>query len=498
MGLPTTHPRSLSKVLLIVVPVLLLTGAGGLVLDHFWPYTESSVRDRLASAASATVRFGSFHEKYFPPGCVAEDVIFQRNSSGPALISIRRLTIRSGLTAIFRGAAGVIRAYGMHVTLAHSDFGETKSSEQRTTIGEFIADGAILEVRHGDGEQPLRFVFHKFRLQDLGGPDATSFAAEFDNPFPAGVVQTSGKFGPWNSSDPAATVVSGKYSLKDADMNVFHSVAGKISSVGDFKGTFKKIDVEGSTTAPKFEITSTRHEQALQSQFSVEVSAINGETTLSRVKAAYGRDEIEAHGNIERGPSGKREAVLELTCRRGRIEDTFYPFIESPKSPITGNVAFEMHVVIPSGNEDFMKKLQLRSDFRIEDVRFTNSQTEQRLQKISERPGQKQPDQDAPATMSGRVSVTSGVAHFPELGVRDQDASAQFRGNYGLMDERVNMHGSLTTKASLAKTTSGIRAVFAKALEPLFKTKHNEKSVPVRISGTYHHPSFGLDMNSRM
>jgi hypothetical protein len=55
------------------------------------------------------------------------------------------------------------------------------------------------------------------------------------------------------------------------------------------------------------------------------------------------------------------------------------------------------------------------------------------------------------------------------------------------------MHGTLTTRASLAKTTSGIKAVFAKVLEPLFKKSGNKKVVPVKISGTYHNPSFGLD-----
>jgi hypothetical protein len=63
-----------------------------------------------------------------------------------------------------------------------------------------------------------------------------------------------------------------------------------------------------------------------------------------------------------------------------------------------------------------------------------------------------------------------------------------------LNDERVAMHGNLKTAASLAKTTSGISAVFAKVLEPFFKKKPHETVVPVKIGGTYSHPSFGLDI----
>jgi len=63
-----------------------------------------------------------------------------------------------------------------------------------------------------------------------------------------------------------------------------------------------------------------------------------------------------------------------------------------------------------------------------------------------------------------------------------------------LTDERVDMYGNLKTAASLAKTTHGISAVFAKVLEPFFKKKPHETVVPVKIGGTYSHPNFGLNM----
>jgi hypothetical protein len=478
--------------------VVCALAAGAVLVHHFWPFTEASARSRLAASVSANVSFGSFHEKYFPPGCVIENVIFQRNNSGPALGSIRRLTISSNPLALLGGRISTLRAEGMHVMLARSDFSGNKSSGKQTTVGELVADDAILEVRRKEGSPPLRFVFRKFQMENLGGAGATKFAAVFDNPMPAGRVQTSGQFGPWNSSDPAATVVSGKYSLANADLSVFNAIGGALSSDGDFKGTFKQMEIEGSTTTPEFEVTYTHHKLPLQTHFSAAVDATNGETILRRVKASFGRDEIDAQGRIGRDPHGKRAAIIDLTCNRGRIEDTFYPFIHSLKSPLTGNVAFQMHIVIPSGQEHFLKKLELKSDFRITDARFTNPQTESRLEKVSERPDQKQPEEGALATLKGQVTVLHGIAHFAELTAQDGDASAWFRGNYDLTDERVNMHGKLKTEASLTKTTSGIKAVFAKALEPLFKKGPHAKVIPVKISGTFHHPSFGLDMNSDM
>jgi len=489
---PTRSRRPIKRIAALAVLVLLCVAAAGeVLLHHFWPFTESSVRARLGETTAATVRFGSFHEKYFPPGCIMENVVFQRSNSGPSLISIRRLTISSNLVGLLRHHISLLHAEGMHVTLGRSDFSADISSTQQTVVDTLVADDAVLDVHRK--AQPMTFVFHKFHLQNLGGIGATKFAAVFDNPMPAGLIQTSGQFGPWNSSDPVGTAVSGTYTLSNADLGVFDSIGGVLSSDGNFKGTFKQMEVEGSTTTPEFEVAYTHHKLPLQTRFKAAVNATNGETILHGVKANFGRDQIEAHGRIGRQADGKHAAVIELNCDRGRIEDTFYPFIRSSKSPLIGNVAFQMHVVIPSGHERFLKKIEIQSDFRILDARFSNPQTQSRVSKISERHDQKQPDDSTLGDLSGNVRLINGIARFSKLSARDGNATAWLHGNYDLTNEHVDLHGQLTTEASLGKTTSGIKSVFAKALEPLFKKGSHQKVVPVKISGTYHNPSFGLD-----
>lgn len=420
-----------------------------------------------------------------------ENVVLQRDSSKKSLTTIRRLTISSNMIGLLHHHISLLRAEGMQVSLGRADFSLGTSSTTQTVIDSFIADDAILEVRRKSG--PLRFVFHKFQLQNLGGSGAIKFAAEFNNPMPAGLIQTSGQFGPWNSAEPAATSVSGSYKLSNANLGVFESIGGILSSDGSFEGTFKKMEVEGSTTTPQFEVAYTQHKLPLKTQFKAEVDATNGQTTLNSVKADFGRDHIDARGVIGRQADGKRAAVIQLNCDRGRIEDTFYPFVKSAKMPLVGNVAFQMHVVVPSGDERFLKKIQVSSDFRIQDARFTNPQTQSRLSKISEKHDQKQPDENTLADLAGNVRLLNGIAQFSKLSARDGSATAWFRGNYDLTNEHVNLHGQLTTEASLTNTTSGIKSIFAKALEPLFKKGHHEKVVPVKISGTYHNPSFGLD-----
>lgn len=156
-----------------------------------------------------------------------------------------------------------------------------------------------------------------------------------------------------------------------------------------------------------------------------------------------------------------------------------------------------MHVTIPPGTEKFEKKIGLSSTFDIENARFTHEQTQRNLSKLAQAPRQRQPDTSAPASIRGRVSVEDGVARFSELRIEDQYAWANLHGEFGLLDQRVNLHGQLKTATSLAKTTHGIKAIFAKAIEPFFKKKPHETVVPVSIGGTYSRPQFGLGLTGR-
>jgi AsmA-like C-terminal region len=479
---------TLSVVLVLVI----------VLFQCFWPFTESAMRSRLTRITSAEVHFESFHKKYFPPGCVMEGVVFQRANSNSPFVTIQRLTIESNIFGLFRHQVSVLRSGGVHVTLAHSDIAAVQSSREQltregVTIDQVMADNAVLDISQGRNLQPLRFVFRELHLRNIGDSGATKFSAIFENPLPAGVIQTSGEFGPWNQGDVPSTPLSGKYSLADANLGVLPGIGGTITSSGDFTGTLEQIEVHGSTTSPNFEVVSTQHRLPLESRFRATVNATTGEIVLREVQAKFGHDEIQAHGSIARGSDGRRTADLELACDQGRIEDTLYPIVSSSKSPISGDIQFRMHVVVPSVGDEFLERLQLSGDFRMWNAEFTNPQTELRLSKVAERPHQKAPLK-AEARIQGKVDLNNGMAQLSNVSMRDDGASAMLFGSFNVLNERVNMHGKLKTEASLTKTTSGIKAAFAKAIEPFFKKRRHQAVVPVKISGTYHHPNFGLDL----
>jgi AsmA-like protein len=478
---------------IVVLAIAAALVAGIVALHHYWPFTESAVRAELSSSASADVHFGKFRRHYFPPGCVAENVVFTRKQSNTPLLTIEKLEITSNLGGLIRHHVSTIRAEQALVNWREWRNPGNDPSSTRTVVDHLIATNTVVEVAQSQPKQPLRFIFHRLKIDNLRGPGNSNFEADVDNPLPHGNLHLSGHFG--NSGRaPKQAPVGGTYKLEKADLSVFKSVGGLLSSTGKFQGTLNRLIVDGETTTPEFEVAKTHHAQPLTTRFSAIVDAIHGDVTLPHVTAQFGRDDLDVRGAIARGNDGKRAAVLEINCLRGRIEDTFYPFMHKPQSAILGDVTFTMDVRIPGGNEPFLKKLSLQSDFRIQNAHFVKPETQVQLSKVAEAPDQRQPNTAMPVQIQGAVKVQHGIAHFARLSLQDHHASASFRGNYELTDEHVDLHGRLKTEASLTKATKGIGSFFAKILEPFFKKKPHENVVPVKISGTYNNPKFGLDL----
>ena len=101
------------------------------------------------------------------------------------------------------------------------------------------------------------------------------------------------------------------------------------------------------------------------------------------------------------------------------------------------------------------------------------------------------------SNLKGHVLLNNGVATFSDLSFGIPGALAQMRGTYNLISEKIDLHGTLKTEAEVSKTTHGIKSLMLKVLDPFFKNKPSGYLAPVKISGTYDHPQFGLDLGSQ-
>jgi AsmA-like C-terminal region len=299
------------------------------------------------------------------------------------------------------------------------------------------------------------------------------------------------------------TAVAGDYRFEHADLSVFGGISGMLYSSGKYAGTLEHIDVQGVTDVPRFAVTRSSHQVPLQTQFHAVVNAENGDVILQDVRANFRQTSIWTEGSVagEAGQAGKTTS-LTMASKDGRIQDLLLLFTKSPQAPMSGIVSFNARISFPPGEESFLKKVELQGDFGINEGSFTKSDTQQGVNSLSQgAQGNKNPKAEDDATspnalsdLKGHVRLRHGIATLSDLSFGVPGALAQMRGTYNLMDEKIDLHGSLKTQAEVSKTTHGVKSLMLKVLDPLFKNKPDGYLAPVKITGTYDHPIFGLDL----
>jgi hypothetical protein len=481
-----------------------------------WPFSRNAVVKELEDESFSKVAVGAFHGTYFPrPGCVLEHVVFQHNPKAGTqpLMTIERIRIEGSFAGLFRQHVNRIVAEGMHILIPPKGSGESFETPPRATaaIDELVADGAILEVDRARPDQPpLKFVFSAFTLNHVGSDGPASFKARLSNPEPPGEISTTGEFGPWNADHVGKTAVSGEYLFQHADLGVFHGISGLLTSSGKFSGELDQIAVDGATDVPLFAVTLGSHQVRLRSQFHAVVNGENGDTLLKQVTATFGKTTVWGEGSVvgQSGQTGKT-ASLELAAKDGRIQDILLFFTESPRAPMSGIVSFKAKVSVPPGPRPFLEKLEMQGDFGVAGGSFTKSETQEGVNSLSkgaqgkgkEDQSKSENDEGDPETvlsdLKGHAVVKDGTARLSNLSFRVPGALAEMQGTYSLITEKIDLRGTLKTDAEVSKTTHGIKSLMLKVLDPFFKNKRGGYVAPVKITGTYQHPLFGLDFADR-
>jgi hypothetical protein len=96
--------------------------------------------------------------------------------------------------------------------------------------------------------------------------------------------------------------------------------------------------------------------------------------------------------------------------------------------------------------------------------------------------------------LKGQVVLEGGIAKFSNLSFGVPGAKARMYGTYNLLNHKIDLHGRMRVDTQISKTTTGVKALLLKVMDPFFKKKKKGEVVPVHISGTYEHPQFGLDL----
>jgi len=477
---------------------------------------EQRVIAALIDRFDSQVTVGSAHISVYPaPTTSGRDLTFryQARTDVPPLITIPSFSASARVSGLLGQRLHLARVQleGLQIYIPPDRLKSEERAIDRPRLRGKIPDIFIDEIDSREarveiaskkpGRLPRIYEIHDLVLKDFGGAGPARFEAGVTNPIPRGRVETTGTFGPWQADEPRLTQVSGHYVFKDANLNDIKGIDGILSSIGTYRGTLERIEVEGQTETPKFSIDISGQSVPLTTKFKAIVDGTNGDTWLERVDALLGQSTIIASGAVVRTEEVKgRRVSMDVQLRQARLEDLMRLAGKADKPPITGRVDATTAFLLPEGKDDVIDRLRLNGRFNIAQARFSNVDLQKRLTALSLKARGKEEDDPANegasivSKMQGKFELRNAVLEFSELTFSVPGAMVQIAGTYTLHDEQLDFAGDLMVDSSLADMTSGFKALLARLAQPLFRRKGGGSQLPIKITGPRSKPEFGLDV----
>ena len=208
----------------IVVAVVLLA--------IHWPFTEKAITRALEAASGRPVQIRTFSKTYFPPGCIAEGIRFLRHKhpADPPIITVEKLVVQGSIAGMLTSPKrlSAVRVVGMRMVIPPRTPDEAPAmvplnsgrGGEALAISKITADDVMLEFLPEDrGKTSYLLKIDRLGITDVGSGTRMSYRATLTNTEPPGVIQSEGKFGPWNPNDVGATPVSGSFTY---DLSLIH------------------------------------------------------------------------------------------------------------------------------------------------------------------------------------------------------------------------------------------------------------------------------------
>ena len=493
--------------------VLVLLVAIAVAINRFEPVARQYAISALREQYHSDVQLGDLQLSLFPTvKATGENLVFrlQGRQGVPPLITIRRFTIEARLIGFFRAPKHIrlLKLEGLEIHVPpHGQGEQEKTSTAKSSSGptriplifeQIVANGTKLQTLPADpSKDPLDFDIRELTLYHVGLGQPMTYHARLMNPKPPGNIHADGHFGPWQREDPSQTQVSGTYTFRDADLGVFHGITGTLVSNGTYQGRLERIEVQGTADVPNFALTSAMQPIPLHTTFNATVDGTDGDTILHPVRAELDDSAFEVSGAIERHALEKHKTIsLEAKGSGDQIQD-FLRLAVKGKPPMTGGISFQSRVVIPPGESDVLTRLGLNGSFDMNDVRFTSQDVAQKLANLSNHAlgKPKAPDTEPiSARLGGKFRLNRGTMTLPRLSFTIPGAKITLRGTYQLASGAIEMRGEAKLQATVSQMTTGVKRIFLKPIDPLFRRDGAGAVLPIKIGGTRGDPSFNLDI----
>jgi hypothetical protein len=502
----------------IAIAVALVVFVG--TLYALTPVIKTEIRKRteayLKARFQSDIEFSHFDVFLFPHVRVTIDGLtlrLQGRTDVPPLIRIERVKFVASISGMLRKRFTIqsVELDGLQIHMPPKDSGARPKIHGTDTdlarkypvlIREIHADNALISILRGDTAKPPReFPIHQLEIKDFSFDSPATFHALLTNPVPKGEIDCAGQFGPWDAEDPRHTPVSAQYTFSDADMGTIRGLAGTLHSTGGFSGPLDYLNVEGVTDTPDFGLRMSAHPVNLHTDYTAIVDGTNGNVILKPVIAHFRHTTLVVNGEVaDLTPEKGRTILLNAVSREATIEDLLYLTVKNDPPIMTGPAKINAKIDIGEGSADILQRMTIDGQFGVVNARFRSSEVQEKLDTLS-RKSQGHPKdediQDVVSNLNAKFHVDKGVASFSKLNFGVPGADVALTGSYGLDTGEMDFHGKLQMQAKLSQTMTGAKSFFMKAVDPFFKGKNGGSEVPIKITGTKDHPSFGLDLHRK-
>jgi hypothetical protein len=509
------HRKNRSRLWLKLIVVIALAGVAVVAIAS--AYAGRIARKHLVDAIEqhyrAKVELKEFTVLVFPRIVIHGEGLVMRQGGRtdvPPFIAVEKFTTDASILDLLRKKKRIrsVTLDGLQINISRvkkdKDEPEDNQAGQKKNIPDFVidevaADGTKLKIIPVDPKKdPLVFDIQKLHLSSAGNYSSMNYKATLMNATPPGLIQSHGRFGPFNADDTGQTPLGGKYEFRDADLSVFKGISGKLASDGEFSGMLGNIVVNGTTDIPDFQVRDSGHPVDLKTEFHAIVDGTNGDTILDPVNVTFKNSQLVARGKVDGVPGLNGKAVaLTVDTEKARVEDLLMLVVKGGEPPLKGNATFHTDFVLSPGKGDVLDRLKLKGTFGLEQTKFSKPTLQQKIAELSNKgqgrkAGEEMPAGDTASNFHGTFALDNAVAQFSKLQFDVPGAKVALAGNYNVNSEQLDFHGHLYMDAKLSEMTTGVKSFFARVFQPLV-TKNNDTVIPIKITGHKDQPKFGVE-----
>lgn len=502
---------TIGGLMLATLAAALLIAARGLE-----PRLHDWVTGGLSESLESDVTLGRVTLGLYPLRLTGRDLVIRHHGRTdiPPLIVVQSFVVDLKPFDLWGSTVEHVKVDGMEVHIPPKD--ETgKRPLPKAGDDDGTDDGPPLVVRRftatntrlaiipkTKNKNPKVWDIYELEMDELGAEAPAPFRAALTNPLPYGKIESTGRFGPWDSAEPGASALEGDYTFA-ADLGTIKGLHGQLDASGTMSGILEQIATRGETRTPDFKLTALDGASLpLTTTYDALVDGTKGDVELKRVDIMLGSSPLQARGLIEgtRGLKGKR-VVLNITSSAVNLAELLQLTSKADPPMARGTVSLDAAFDLPQGEADVMDRLELEGSFKAERMRFADAGVQDKIDTLSRR-GQGRPTDESidnvASNVTSKFALSKRAMTYRSLAFTVQGASIKLDGTHRLSSKTLALEGEVLLKASASETLTGFKRWLVKPFDSLLRQKGAGTRLVITVEGTQDEPKVGLELGKTL